>query len=115
MRFGHGETVTRLRRSLVLDPYSGEETLGSWESPDELVIPGVAIGPSSSVELNTEDRAQVTTSMSLYGAQGLDIKPADRIRARSGLWDVVGDELAFTSPFTGWAPGSEYRVRRVAG
>lgn len=111
----HGETVTRLRRRMVLDPYSGEETQGSWDAPDELEIVGVAIGPSSTVEFVTNDRSQVTTSMSLYGTQGLDVKPADRIRARSGLWDVVGDELAYTSPFTGWDAGSEYQVRRVSG
>jgi hypothetical protein len=111
----HGETVTRIRRQMVLDPYSEEETLGSWEDAAELPIEGVAIGPSSTIELNTEDRQQVITSMSLYGAQGLDVLPSDRIRARSGLWDVVGEEQVWANPFTGWDPGSEYQIRKVAG
>lgn len=111
----HGETVTRLRRTMVLDPYSGEETLGSWDAPDELTIEGVAIAPASSVEPAVDGRQQVVTAMSLYGAQGLDIRPADRIRARSGVWDVVGDEQAWSNPFTGWAPGSEYAIKRAVG
>lgn len=111
----HGETVTRLRRQMVLDPYSEEETLGSWEDAAELPLVGVAIGPSSTTELTTEDRQQLVTSMSLYGAQGLDVLPADRIRARSGLWDVVGEEQLWSNPFTGWDPGSEYQIRKVTG
>lgn len=111
----HGESVTRLRRVMVVDPYSNEETQGSWDAPDELELAGVAVGPSSTAELNTEDRSTVTTSMSLYGGQGLDVLPSDRIRARSGLWDVVGDEMAYSNPFTGWDAGSEYQLRRVSG
>lgn len=115
MIFKHGETVTRLRRQMVLDPYSQEPTQGSWDAPDELVIEGVAIGPSSSTEPAADDRQMVVTQMSLYGAQGLDVLPADRIRARSGLWDVVGEEQVWSNPFTGWDPGSEYQVRKVVG
>lgn len=111
----HGETVTRLRRAMVLDPYSQEYTQGSWDGAEELEIRGVAIAPASSVEPALDGRQQVVTAMSVYGAQGLDILPADRIRARSGMWDVVGDEQAWSNPFTGWAPGSEYAIKGVAG
>ena len=111
----HGETAARLRRETVLDPYSQEYTQGSWAAATELQIEGVAIAPSSTVEPAVDGRQQVVTSMSLYCASGLDIRPADRIRARSGLWDVVGEEQAWSNPFTGWAPGSEYQIRKVAG
>lgn len=111
----HGETVTRLRRVMVLDPYSQELTQGSWDSPDELTIGGAAIAPSSSVEPSADDRQMVVSNMSLYCASGLDVEPADRIRARSGLWDVVGEEMPWVNPFTGWAPGSEYRLEKVVG
>jgi hypothetical protein len=80
-----------------------------------LTIEGAAIGPSSTQEPSSDDRQMVITSMSLYCASGLDVKPADRVQARSGLWDVVGEEQAWSSPFTGWAPGSEYQLRKVAG
>ena len=111
----HGETVTRERATPVIDPYSQETTGSDWSTPETLPITGAAIGPSSTSEVLGDDRAQVITSMSLYCASGLDVKPDDRIRARSGLWDVVGDELVWSSPFTGWAPGSEYQLRRVVG
>ena len=111
----HGETVTRLRRQMVLDPYSQEPTQGTWDAPDELPIVGAAVAPSSTVEPAVDGRQQVVTSMSLYCASGLDIRPADRIRARSGLWDVIGEEQAWSNPFTGWAPGSEYQIRKVVG
>lgn len=111
----HGETVTRIRRQLTLDPYSQEMTQGSWEGAGELPIPGCAVAPSSSVEQSSDDRQMVITSMSLYCAQGSDVLPADRIRARSGLWEVTGHDLAWINPFTGWAPGSEFQLRRVEG
>ena len=113
--FQFGETVVRERGTPVVDPYSQETTGLDWSAPTTLDVEGAAIGPSSTSEVTTDDRGQVITSMSLYCQSGLDIKPADRIRARSGLWDVVGEELAWSNPFTGWAPGSEYQLRRVAG
>jgi len=115
MIFKHGETVTRLRRQLVADPYSGGDTQASWDAPLELTIEGVAIGPSSTTEQPSDERLMVTSSMSLYCASGLDVIPEDRILARSGLWDVVGEEQAWSNPFTGWAPGSEYQLRKVVG
>ena len=111
----NGETVVRERGTPVVDPYSQETTDLDWSSPDELPIEGAAIGPSSTSEVVSDDRGKIITLMSLYCASGLDVRPDDRIRARSGLWDVVGDELAWSNPFTGWAPGSEYQLRRVAG
>lgn len=111
----HGETATRLRRQMVSDPYSQEQTQGSWETPAELPIEGAAIGPSSTIEQNGDDQQRVITSMSLYCASGLDVLPDDRIQARSGLWDVVGEEQVWSNPFTGWAPGSEYQLRKVVG
>ena len=113
--FKHGETVTRERAAPVTDPYSGEASGSDWSTPDTLQIVGAAIGPSSTSEVLGDDRSQVITSMSLYCASGLDVKPDDRIRSRSGLWDVVGEEQVWSNPFTGWAPGSEYQLRRVAG
>jgi hypothetical protein len=111
----HGETVKRVRRQMTTDPYSAEQTLGSWDAAPEITIEGTAIAPSSTSETTTDDRGQVITVMSLYGAQGLDVLPEDRIRARSGLWDVVGEEQVWTNPFTGWSPGSEWQIRKVVG
>lgn len=111
----NGETVVRQRASLVADPYSGESTKRDWSSPDELELVGTAIAPSSSTEPVSVDRQQVITSMSLYCGAGSDVLPEDRIRARSGLWQVEGEVGDWRNPFTGWAPGAEFRVKKVAG
>ncbi|WP_420179684.1 hypothetical protein [Paenarthrobacter sp. TA1.8] len=111
----NGETVVRERAPLVNDKYSGEATKRDWTDPDKLDIEGCAIAPSSSVETQTENRNTVTTSMSLYGAPGVDVLPQDRIRARSGLWQVEGEVADWRNALTGWNPGVEFRVTKVVG
>lgn len=111
----NGETVIRLRRQLIRDPYSDEETLGSWEGADEMVIRGVAIAPTSSVEPDADGRQLVVTGVALYCAADEDIQPEDRIRARSGLWDAKGELLTWRSPFTGWEPGAQVSIEKVKG
>lgn len=117
MRFPlkHGETIVRLRRRLVDDPYSGEATLGDWSDADELEIKGVAIAPTSSVEVDEAGRQMVVTGVSIYGAADADIAAEDRLRARSGLWDVVGDFVVWRSPFTGWEPGAQASIKKATG
>lgn len=110
-----GETVSRLRRRMVEDPYSSEETIGDWSDPESLTVEGVAIAPSSTVEPVNDSRAQVITQMSIYCGPDEDILPEDRIRARSGLWDVQGEVQAFPNPLTGWNPGSELALKKVVG
>lgn len=111
----HGETITRLRRRMVLDPYSGETTLGTWDGADELSIEGCAVAPSSTSEPLNANRQMVITNMSVYGPPGMDVLPEDRIRARSGLWDVAGESARWSNPFTGWRPGDEFPLKKVDG
>jgi len=111
----YGEDVVRERRRLVLDPYSNEQTLADWSDPDKATIEGVAIAPSSSTEPLQDDRRQVITRMSIYCAPGSDVRPADRIRARTGLWEVVGEIADWHNPFTGWNPGVEFELKKVMG
>jgi hypothetical protein len=111
----HGETVVRERAQLVTDPYSNEQTKRDWTDPDKLTLEGVAIAPSSSTETSTENRNTIETAMSLYGAPGIDVLSHDRIRARSGLWTVEGEIADWKNALTGWNPGVEFRVKKVAG
>lgn len=111
----HGETVGRERGVPVLDPYSQEMTSRDWSNPEVLELAGVAIAPTSSVEPLADDRQMVITGMSLYCASGADVLPEDRIRARSGLWDVIGAVSEWKHPMTGWDPGAEFRIRKVDG
>ena len=106
MRFPHGKTVIRLRRRLVLDPYSGEETLADWSSPDELAIPGCALSALTSREAPNVDRDQLTSMATLLAPFDADIEPEDRIQTPNGtLWHVTGRPKRPESPFTGWRPG----------
>lgn len=111
----NGETVIRLRRTLILDPYSQENTLGDWQDADELDIEGCAIAPSSSTETATENRQMVITDMSIYGPPGMDIREHDRIHARTGVWDVKGENAEWVNAFTGWRPGAEFHIAKVVG
>lgn len=112
----NGETVVRVRGKLVADSYSGEMTKRVWDdNPDELDIVGVAIAPSTGSEFTTEDRKQTVVGMSLYAEPGVDVLPDDRIRARSGLWQVEGVVADYLNALTGWNPGVEFRIRKVAG
>lgn len=100
---------------MVKDPYSGDMTQGSWVDAEELPIVGAVVAASSTTEPATANRQMVITSMSVYGPPGMDVLPADRIRSGSGLWEVAGENAAWVNPFTGWAPGDEFPVRKVAG
>jgi hypothetical protein len=111
----NGETVVRERGRMVPDPYSGQATKRVWDDPDTLDIEGVAIAPSIGTETRTEDRTSVVTPMSLYCTPGVDVLPQDRIRARSGLWQVEGEVADWKNAFTGWNPGAEFRLKKVSG
>lgn len=110
-----GEKVIRERGRPVADPYSDEYTDMDWADPDKLEVDGVAIAPSSSSEVSTLDRRTVTTGMSLYAEPGVDVLSRDRIRARSGLWEVEGEVADWKNALTGWNPGVEFRIKKVAG
>lgn len=110
-----GETVVRERAAAILDPYSEEITGRDWGNPALLTLEGVAIAPASTVETSADNRQMVVTGMSLYFATGLDVLPGDRVRARSGLWEVEGEVLDWHHPFTGWSPGSQVSIKKVVG
>lgn len=113
--FGHGETVVRLRRKLVADPYSQQDTLGDWSDPDRLPIAGVAVAPSSSFSVRDATRSQVSMSMSVYAPAGSDVQPGDRIEAASGVWLLDGAAMDWANPFTGTQFGVELQATRVVG
>lgn len=114
MRFRNGVTAIRLRRRMVEDPYSGEETLGDWSDADRLPLAGVAFAPLTPEEEQAVDARVARNSCNLFGAYGLDITPSDRIEDPSGTeWNVDGFRQDWRNPFTGWEAGSQTRLRRV--
>lgn len=111
----HGVTVTRLRATPTLDPYSDEWTASDWSTPDELAIPGCGWAPAradeSTVGMVEVERLQ--SMATIYAPWGVDVRSEDRIRTADGqVWQVVGDASQWTSPLTGWRPGSVILVEK---
>ncbi len=113
--FAFGETVTRLRATPILDPYSNEVTGTDWATPDELDIAHVAVEPRPSSEPVQDARNAVVSGYTLYPPYACDISPADRVRVRGEVFQVEGDRADWRSPYTGWTPGSVVQTKRVDG
>jgi hypothetical protein len=107
MRHPHGETVTRLRATPTLDPYSGEETGADWDDPDELEIPRCAIDGSRTREVNTTDRDAVVTDYVIWPDAQYDVRSGDRLVVKGLTCEVVGRPWSPENPFNGDAPGME--------
>lgn len=99
--FAHGETVTRLRATMVLDPYSEENGEPSWDDPDELEVPGCAFDPGGSSEALDLARNVVTTQPKVYAPAGSDIAAGDRLVVHGTTYEVDGHPAVWRSPFTG--------------
>lgn len=119
MDFPHGETVTRLRAAMILDPYSGEATQAAWDDeanpPSSLAIEGCAFNPGGSTEPTQEGRNAVITRPEVYAPADADVLAGDRLVVRGLTYDVEGDPADWRSPFTGWQPGLVIALERVSG
>lgn len=115
MNFGAGQTVTRLRAQKATDPYSKREIGKDWSNPDRTLMQGVWVSARSSTPGSDATRQQVTTSKSLYGAPGLDIRVGDRIDTGADVYQVVAVPAADTNPWTSWQPVQEVPLELVEG
>ena len=113
--FPHGETVTRLRGTAVVDPYSGEPTSTDWSAPDSLAIPGCGFNPGGSSEPVEAGRTSVVTSPEVYAPTGADVLAGDRLVVRGLTFEVDGRPKDWRSPFSGWAPGVAISLKLVEG
>ena len=101
-----GDPVTRQRRGLVEDPYSGEMRPGDWSNPDELVVDGGSIQQTASMLGNDPLRQQITTEQAFFCELGADIKAKDRLVEADGtVWEVDGRPAKWKNGFTGWEAG----------
>lgn len=114
MNFPCGESVDVLTAGVVADPYSGEAS-EDWDSSTEVRVDGVAIEPRPSTEPVQDARNAVTSGFTLYMPASTAVTPANRIRVRGEVYEVLGDPAAWRNPFTGWAPGLVVQVGRTAG
>lgn len=113
--FPHGETVTRLRGSSVVSPYSGQATKIDWSNPNELVIEGCGFNPGGSVEPTEAGRNAVISQPEVYLPSDADVTAKDRLEVRGITYEVDGAPTAWVSPFTGWAPGTVAKLKVVEG
>lgn len=113
--FPYGDTVTRLRPTAAIDPYSGEATDADWTDPDVLDVPGCAFDPGGSSEPAEVGRGSVTTSPTLYAPTEADIRASDRVVVRGRTWQVDGDPALWMHPMTGWAAGLVVNLKGVEG
>lgn len=111
MRHPHGETVTRLRAVMVLDPYSQELTQAAWDDdanpPTPLEVPRCAVDDSKTRETNDTNRNAVVTDFVVYPDEQYDIKSGDRLVVRGLTCEIVGRPSTPVNPFNGDAPGME--------
>ena len=109
--FAHGETVTRLRAAVVVDPYSTEAG-EDWSNPSSLAISGCAFDPGGTGEAIDLARRVITTQPTLYAPAGSDIVASDRLVVRGVTYGVDGDPSDWRNPFTGWQPGLAVALKR---
>ena len=113
MKFRYGVTVTRLRRQLVPDPYSGEDTLSDWSQATERAFAGCAVVPVSSEEAPTVDRQALASMRTLFAPYGSDFTPEDRVRLADGsIWNVAGHPEHWHNAFTDWHAGTVVHLKR---
>jgi hypothetical protein len=114
MNFPHGETVDVLTAGSVADPYSGEPSEW-WDTPTEESHEGVAVEPRPSQEPVQDARNAVTSGFTLYGLPAGSVTPANRVRVRGKVYDVLGEPSHWVQPMTGTDFGLVVQVGLTEG
>lgn len=122
-----GEEVTVLRATVTTDAYNNDQR--DWSDPDEYVLAGCAIAPSSTSEDNN-GRTAVVTGLTVYatpeaatGAYGwtaygdplVIVLATDRLRIRGHVYEVVGEIGEWVDPFDNQTEGVEIQTQKVVG
>lgn len=115
MYFAHGELVTVLRGSPILDPYSHEETGRSWTDPTPTPYPKCAVYQNTTEEPTEDGRNSVRTATTVLLPANADITARDRVVVRGQTFEIDGDPFPWHSPFTGWEPGTQVTLGKVVG
>jgi hypothetical protein len=115
-------TLTRLRRPLIHASAGRGTRRAEWNDPEhpaeETPLPGAFFAPASTYSQTTVERLQATNRASIYtpGNVSVPVKVGDRIRDENGnLWEVTGNPMPYSNPFTGWNAGCEIPVEETRG
>lgn len=111
--FAFGDTITISRPGGT--DWNGDPLPGST-----FTIGGCAVWQNSSTE-NQQGRDTTVTTMTVLAPADSDLLNTDLVylpgddTAKSARWQVNGDPWRIHSPFTGWRPGDQVELKRVAG
>lgn len=108
MTFPFGATVTLVRRVK-----SGEDAFGNdtFSTTSQTVVGAYSPGGSSE---QVQGQDVVVTQPTVYLPTGTDLRAVDAIDIGGERFEVDGTPGEWQNPFTGWRPGLEVRLRRVA-
>jgi len=104
---------------VTVEPFEGSQvdgggnTIPAYGAPYTLA--GCAVAPTESWEPQDGSQQRVTTTAQLFAPYGTLLGPRDRVTTHLGVFEVEGDPEHWHSPFTGWRPGTTFRLRRVTG
>ncbi|MGZ6806389.1 MAG: hypothetical protein ACXVGG_07115 [Mycobacteriaceae bacterium] len=108
MTFPFGQTVTLVKRVK-----SGQDAFGNdVYSTTTVAVSGAFAPGGSSEQLQGQD--VVITQPTVYLPAGTDVSAVDAIDVAGQRFEVDGSPNDWQNPFTGWRPGVEVKLRRVA-
>jgi len=107
--FGHGEEVLLFRGTLTRS--SVGQTRVEFAEPE--TITGAGFAPQTTQEPRDGTQVRVVTEALLY-VDGVTVGPYDELEVRGVRYAVEGEPGGWVNPFTGWASGTELRLRRVS-
>lgn len=113
--FAHGETITRLRATAEVDPYSDEPEYTDWDTPDTLAIPGWGVADQATGEPIQDARNSVVSDFTLFRDEPADVTSKDRVVVRGLTCEVVGRPFEWIHPMTGWRAGFVVKASIVEG
>jgi hypothetical protein len=105
-----GITVTLLTRAVTGRDADGNDVYGSTA----LAVAGCAFDPGGSVEL-VQGQDLVTTQPKVYLPAGTVVGALSAVIVAGVTYEVEGSPNSYTSPFTGWSPGIEVKLKAVTG
>lgn len=105
--FTAGETVTVIRPG-------GQDRTGDGVTDARFDVEGCAIIQQSTADdRGSADRRAAVTTIELLCPAGADVRRGDKVKIGDVTYLVDGQPWTPHSPFTGWEPGLNVRLRGV--
>lgn len=102
-------TVTLVRRTKGAPDSLGNDTWTEGASPAKAIY-----SPGGSSE-QIQGRDTVVTTATVYLEPSADVRYIDAVIVAGQRFEIDGEPITWTSPFTAWTPGVEVHLRRAAG